>query len=165
MKTSIKNEFIKACEEHADALFRYGLYKTSDREVAKDLVQDTYIKTWSFIAKGEIVENYKLFFYRTLSNLIIDEYRKKKTFSLDALSEAGFEIPVDERSRVEQKLDGEIAIKMLEQIPEMYRDILYMKFVEDMSTHEIAIALGESENSISVKIHRGIKKITAIFNK
>ncbi|MFN4181117.1 MAG: RNA polymerase sigma factor [Candidatus Paceibacteria bacterium] len=160
-----EENFIRACEVHADALFRYSLFKVSDRDLAKDLVQETFLRAWNHVAEGKEIDNFKAFFYRVLGNMIIDEYRKKKTVSLESMTEDGFDIRVDEEERIADQIDGAIALEVLSKIPEKYREVIFMKYVQDFSNKEIAEMLGDSENAISVKIHRGIKKINEIFNE
>ncbi|MFM7088840.1 MAG: RNA polymerase sigma factor [Candidatus Paceibacterota bacterium] len=160
-----EENFIRACEVHADPLFRYSLFKVSDRDLAKDLVQETFLRAWNHVAEGKEIDNFKAFFYRVLGNMIIDEYRKKKTISLESMTEDGFDIRVDEEGKIADQIDGAIALRVLGKIPEKYREVMFMKYVQDFSNKEIAELLDESENSISVKIHRGIKKIKEIFNE
>ena len=164
MEADIEKEFIEACEVHSDALFRYCFFKISDREIAKDLVQETFMKTWNYLTKGEKIGNLRAFFYRTLSNLIIDEYRKKKAVSLDNLQEkTGFDQGFDEEEILEDKIDAEKALLLLHQIGEDYKDIIVMRYVQELSIKEIAEIINESENTVSVKIHRGLKKVKEIF--
>ncbi len=163
MKETAKDKFIKACEEYSDALFRYSSFKISDREMAKDLVQETFMKTWTSITKGEKIQNIRAYFYRVLGNLIIDEYRKKKLVSLDLLSENGFDLTAPEEN-VEDKIDGERAIALLRHIPENYRELIFMRYVEDMSLDEISQITGKSKNWVAVNIYRGLKKIKKIYN-
>ncbi len=134
--------------------------------MAKDLVQETFTKTWAYLAKGAVIENMRAFFYRTLGNLIIDEYRKKKSISLDAMTEySGFEPVFHDQENLENKIDGRIAIDMLKDISEGYREVIFMRYVEDMTLTEIAAITGESENAIAVKVHRGLKKMKELFNE
>ena len=163
MKTEMEENFIKACEENSDALFRYCFFKLSDREKAKDLVQECFLRTWNYLAQGHEVENLRAFLYKTLSHLVIDEYRKNKPLSLDRLYEAGFEPKVEELSHIEDRLDGERALETLRKLGGAYHEVIYLKYVEDLPTKEIASILGESENAVAVQIHRGIKKIKEIF--
>ncbi len=160
---SLRENFIEACDQYADALFRYSLFKVSDRELAKDIVQETFLRAWNHVDRGGSVDNFKAFFYRILGNIIIDEYRKKKPISLDSLMEDGFEVRSDEGGRIADRIDGEIALGVLQRIPEKYREVIYMKYIEDFSNTEIAQMLGETENSVSVKLHRGLKKIKEIL--
>ncbi|HEU0085357.1 MAG TPA: RNA polymerase sigma factor [Candidatus Paceibacterota bacterium] len=159
-----ERKFTEACEEHFDALYRYCFFKTSSRDTAQDLVQETYLKAWNYLMKGEEIKNLKAFFYRILNNLIIDEYRKKKTVSLDLLSEKGFDPGVNETERMENQIDGERAMKLLKKIPEMYREVIFMRYVQELSLKEMADILDQSENAIAVKVHRGLKKVEKFFN-
>jgi len=163
MESGKEERFIKACEDYADALFRYSLYKTSDRELAKDLVQECFTRTWNYLAAGQEVENLRAFFYRTLGNLVIDEYRKKKSISLDRMLEGGYDIKTEELEQLENKLDGERAITLLKKLSRPYADVVYLKYVENLSNQEIAQVLGESETAVAVKLHRGLKKMKKLF--
>lgn len=82
-----EREFTQAYEEHADALFRHCYFRVSNRERALELTQEAFMKTWDSVAQGKEINNYRAFLFRVLNNLIIDEYRKKKSTSLDALLE------------------------------------------------------------------------------
>jgi RNA polymerase sigma-70 factor (ECF subfamily) len=157
--------FLKAYDEHSDALFRFCYFKVSDRDLAKDLLQETFMKTWTYLQDGHEVENLRAFLYKTLQNLIIDFYRKKKSVSLDALQEDGFEPAFDEQSLVEDRIDGAIAVQYLKKIPAPYQEAVYMRFVQGLTLEEIATITGEPENTISVHVHRGLKKLRELFNR
>jgi len=47
----------------------------------------------------------------------------------------------------------------LEQIPKEYRDVVLMRYVDDMSPEDIAEVLGENANTVSVRIHRGVTMV------
>lgn len=160
----MKKSFETAYVEHADALFRHAFFKVNNRDLAKDLLQETFTKTWSYIIKGNEIDNLKAFLYRTLNNLVIDEYRKKKSVSLEVIEEEGFQLSVDDTKQLEMKLDGEQAIKFLQKLPDNYRNVIFMRYVDELELSEIAKALNESENVISVRIHRGLKKLKEIFH-
>lgn len=156
-------QFTKAYKEHSDALFRYCYLRVSDRELATDLLQNVCLKAWQFIQKGGVVKNMRAFLFTTAHNLIIDEYRKKKAVSLDSLRDEGFDVHSDSDNIVEDRIDGERAIAFLATIPKMYRDVIYLQYVEGLSVKEIAEIIGESENNVSVRIHRGLEKLRTIM--
>src|SRR4051812_6244882 len=108
----VKDDFLDAYNQYADAIFRYCFYKVSNRERAADLVQDTFTKTWIYLSNGKKVANLKAFLYKTANNLIIDWFRKKKMYSLDTLEEVGFDPSFDNRDRIVDHLDGEIALEV-----------------------------------------------------
>lgn len=159
-----EERFLEAFDEFGDALFRHAVLRISDREKAIDLVHDTYAKVWGYVRNGHDIEQFRPFLYKVLNNLIIDEYRKHKEASLDAL----FEIDgVDEGSfddlttnNVESlaaTLDGKQAFTVLEELPDVYREVIVLRFVDELGPKEISELIEETENVVSVRLHRGLK--------
>lgn len=154
-------EFLKSFEEHSDPLFRHCLLRVRDREVAKDVVQETFSRCWLYVSEGKEVTHIRAFLYRIANNLIVDLSRKKRSSSLDSLMEEdGFE-PRDESIR--EPIDTPAikeAMNNLGKLDEMYRVVITMRFLDEMSPKEIASVLGVSENVVSVRIHRGIERLS-----
>ena len=133
------------------------------------------MKTWDYVVKGGTIQNYKSFLYRTLHNLVIDEYRKKQSRSLDEILENEFAAPAMELRLsegglhdTEEALDEKILLRevriRISELPTQYRDILTMRFVDGLSTGEIAETVGVTENVVSVRVHRGVAKLKALCN-
>lgn len=80
-----------AHHDYEKGLNVHAFFKTHNHATGEDLVQDTFIKTWSYLARGGKIDIMKAFLYHVLNNLIVDQYRKHKTTSLDVLLEKGFE--------------------------------------------------------------------------
>ena len=129
----------------------------SDREVAKDIVQDAFFKMWETLRLGRKIENERAFLFRIASNLVIDRYRKTKEYSLDNLTEQGFDAPDDPGIPIETKIDADLAMEVLQDIPEKYREVVWLRMVEEWSVKDIAELSCETENAVSVRIHRGLK--------
>ena len=157
---------MKAFEEYSDALFRHATLRISDRERAIDIVHDTFTKVWTYLRNGHEIDSYRPFLYKVLNNLIIDEYRKQKESSLDALMERE---GVDEGSFDELSestvealaatIDGKQALALVEALPDVYKEVLIFRFVDGLGPREISLLTEESENVISVRIHRGLKML------
>lgn len=159
------NNFVKAYDENADALFRYCLFNIRDREIAKDILQDTFTKTWNYIVGGGQILNTKAFFYQTMKNLIIDYYRKKKSVSLDALSEdENFDPPASVEVSIEEHSESMLTFELLHKIPKEYKDVIMMRCVQELSFKEISGITGEPENTVAVRYHRAIKKVKKLYN-
>ncbi len=163
-KTDIMEQFMKAYDDLSDAIFRHCWFKIGDREKAKDLMQETFTRSWQYIIQGTEVKNMKPFLYRVANNLIIDEYRKKKELSLDGLMAEGFEPGFDEIKSTEQSIDAKLALSVINQLDEKYQEAIMMRYVDELSPKEIAEITGENENNISVRIHRGLKQLKEILN-
>jgi RNA polymerase sigma-70 factor (ECF subfamily) len=128
------------------------------------LVQDTFVKTWSYLVKGGKIDVMKAFLYHVLNNLIIDEYRKRKAVSLDLLLEKGFE-PISRNSsdRFSSVFDAKIAVSLIARLPEKYRKVMRMRYLQDLSLAEIALITGQTKNAITVQAYRGLKKIKGLY--
>lgn len=159
-----EQSFLKLYDQFAEPLFRHCYFRVSSREIAEDLTQETFLRTWNYLVAGETIENSKAFLYRIAGNLIIDYYRKKKDASLDVLSENGFDPAGDDASSTLRFVEGQHALRVVNTLEPHYREILILKYVDDLSIKEIAMIVGESENVVSVRIHRGIRKLKESFH-
>src|ERR1035437_1498583 len=153
-----------AHNDYEKGLNSYAFFKVHDIAIGQDLVQDTFMKTWKFIVKGGQVHVMKAFLYHVLNRLIIDQYRKHKNTSLDTLLEKGFEPSDSNLEVIVNVLDGKVALSMIEFLPEMYRKIMHMRYVQNLSIKEISVITGETRNTIAVKTHRGSAKLKLLYN-
>ncbi|MFA6585638.1 MAG: RNA polymerase sigma factor [Candidatus Paceibacterota bacterium] len=139
-------------------------FKINNRMLSQDLVQDTFTKTWSYLIKGGKIDIMKAFLYHVLNNLIVDQYRKHKSTSLDILLEKGFEPCANELpENLFNALDGKAALIFIARLPETYRKIMRMRYIQDLSLKEISLITGQTKNAVAVKIHRGLEKIKLMY--
>lgn len=158
-----KQILTEAYNEYSDAIFRYCFFKISDREKALDFVQETFARTWQYIISGNEIENMKTFLYTTARHIVIDEYRKRKIYSLDELIDKGVEPHLEIEESLYSSLDIERVMECVRQLPDNYSSIIIMRYVNDLSIKDIAQILSESENVISVRIYRGLSKLRKLI--
>lgn len=151
--------------EHQKGLNIHAFFKLHNTEIGEDLVQDTFMKTWKYLVKGGKIDTMKAFLYHILNDLIIDEYRKRKVTSLDELIEKGFEIGFDDSEKNSNVIDGKAALILLEFLPEKDREIIRMRYVEELSIQEISNITKQTKNTIAVQIHRGMNKLRVLYRK
>ena len=161
-----EERFLKAFAEYGDTLFRHATLRISDRERAIDIVHDTFTKVWTYLRGGHEIEAYRPFLYKVLNNLIIDEYRKQKELSLDALleqegvNEGSFEeLSESSVEALGATIDGKQALDLISILPDIYKEVLILRFVDGLGPREISVLTEESENVISVRIYRGLKML------
>ncbi len=160
-----EEEFLAAHDEYADAIFRHCLVRVRERELAKDIAQETFSRTWVYISTGKNVGHIRAFLYRVANNLIVDHSRKKKSSSLDKLMEEDNFEPKDESiAEPKDKPALRQAMNLLNQLDEMYRVAVTMRFIDEMTPKEIAKALEVSENVVSVRIHRGLERLRSLLH-
>lgn len=167
---SKKKQFEKAYEEHARGILRHAYFKVKDKEAAEDMVQETFFKAWRNIVdeEGEI-KNIRAFLYKILNNTIIDYYRtKKETYSLEQSFEENENLAIEENTD-EKRLDDEVdnlkLKKYLSEIKEEYREILIMKYMDDLSINEISKITNRSPVNVRVTIHRALLSLKKRYEK
>ena len=116
-----------------------------------------------YIQQGNSIEYEKSFLYTTARNLIIDEYRKKKTLSLELLINDGFEATIVGQTDMYNRIEDDFFVKEISKLPIPYNDIIYMRYISDYSVGHISLLSGSTENNVSVKIHRGLVKLREIL--
>jgi len=164
MQEPVENrEFLQAYNDLADPIFRHCYFRVFDREKAKDIMQDVFLKTWKYIADGNNIENIKAFIYKIANNLIIDNSRKKNTESLDDLKEKGFDVGENKKQILENKIDASHIIIVANQLSQDYKEVIIMRYLEGLGPKEISEILGLTETNVSVCINRGIKELKKLL--
>jgi RNA polymerase sigma-70 factor, ECF subfamily len=172
MKIDLKDKFESIYKLESDGIFRFSLLRVSDREQALDITQETFLRLWQSLQKGEEIISPRAMLFTIAHRLIIDWYRKKKSLSLDKIfsvwheNEEGYSYDIlDEKTtedKIYQGVEGRFLIDKINELPYSYRHTVYLRLVEDMSPPEIADILGISVNASSVRINRGIRELKKI---
>ena len=169
----LEKTFNHAFESYSDELFRHASMRMKDRDRALELTQECFMKVWEYAQKGGEIRELRPFLYRTLRHLIIDEYRRKKPVSLEQMVEGDGDersvedlLPQDESNTLEaaiERFEGKRALAALQELPDPYREALSLRYIDGLSPREIGDIVGETENSVSVRIHRGLKKLKELL--
>lgn len=160
-KQTTENKFLQAYESYHDAIFRHCFFRIFDRELAKDLTQETFIKFWDYLRKDNEVKSVQAFLYKIATNIIIDYKRKKRDQSLEAMQEGGFQ-PSDHSDGAETtyaRMTVESLMQVLDTLEEIYREPFLLRFIEGLKPKEIAELLKEDVNVISVRITRAKRQV------
>ncbi|MDZ7726467.1 MAG: RNA polymerase sigma factor [Candidatus Campbellbacteria bacterium] len=160
----IEKKFIETHEAYSDAIFRFCFFKISDRDKAYDLAQETFVRLWNYIRDGEkTIDNERAFLYKIARNLIIDEYRKKDSMSLDTLQEGGFDVSSGGEKDIEMDVSTREVVEAIHKLDDLYCEVALLRFVEGYPPREIAEMLSVSENVVSVRLNRAVKKLRVML--
>lgn len=167
---TITKEFNELYESQTDALFRYCFFRMSDREQAKDIIQEAFTRVWDTLRRGTEVKNLRALLFKITSNLIIDWYRKKKAVSLDSMMETdggdqGLQISDDSFEQIEIQSEGKMLLEHITDLDQTYQQVVYLRYVEDLPPKEIAEIVNLSVNVVSVRINRGIEILKKKYEK
>lgn len=160
--TTMIDDFTAVYNLHRQAITRYCLWECRDQEVGQDLAQETFMRYWQCVQRQEEILHTRAFLYRIAHNLIVDYVRKKRESSLDQLMDNGFEpSATDLWHQTDSKLDSERWIKKMNTMKHSYRNVLHQRFILGLPPADIALMTGESSNTVSVRIHRGLQSLRA----
>lgn len=158
-KKSNRQILTAAHDDFAGELSRYANLKLHNLVLSDDLVQTTFMKTWMYLQSTGKIDLMRAFLYHVLNRLIIDEYRKKKTISLDLLSEKGFELEASKPEMMASVIDARALTALIQKLPEKYRVIITMRYIKELSLKEMCVITKTSQNTMSVQLHRGLAKL------
>lgn len=147
--------------ERQGSLIRYARGIVGDSERAKDVVQDTFLKLcrqpWEEV-KGHLVP----WLFRVTRNNALDALRKEKRMSLYERPESAISTePVGHRSNqedVRQDTAGSL-LDLVQQMPEKQREVILLKFQQDLSYKEISEVTGMSVSNVGYVMHHAIKDL------
>ena len=151
-------------------LLRYLLFLTGHREMAEDLFQEVWMRVLTRGGQFNGKSRFETWLFTIARNLVIDQRRKRTMSSLDELFEAGseddkamaFEVadhepsPFDHMSNVEDR--EQIATALL-QLDTLYREVLVLRFHEDLSLEEIAKVTRAPLSTVKSRLYRGMASI------
>ncbi|MGN0487183.1 MAG: RNA polymerase sigma factor [Acutalibacteraceae bacterium] len=129
----------------------------SDAYLAEDAVHNAFIGIAKYITKITDVESSKTLSYviTASKNAAIDILRKRKGLNEANIDEL-YDVSDKESSSFYKPVETEdLIVKALSEMPEVYRDVLYLLIVEQMSEKEIAMLLGRKPGTIHQQVRRG----------
>jgi RNA polymerase sigma-70 factor, ECF subfamily len=163
-KEETKQAFIALYDSLSSAIFRHCFFRLSNRERALEISQETFLKVWEYFDRGTDIKNTTALVYRVANNLIIDEYRRKKMVSLDLMQESGFDVDDGDDGKMMELMEIDKVREAISKIPEKYRQVITLRFIEGLSPGEIGAIVNRTENSVSVQLNRAIKMLQDILH-
>jgi RNA polymerase sigma-70 factor (ECF subfamily) len=160
-----QNAFGEIVELYKDKVFQLCFRMLGNSHEAEDISQEAFIRAYINIERYNIDRKFSTWLYRIATNLCIDRIRKKKPdYYLDA-EVAGTEgltlysqipasqlAPDEEVSKIELQ---EIIQNEILKLPEKYRTVIVLKYIEELPLMEISKILDLPIGTVKTRIHRG----------
>ena len=140
-----------------DKIFNYIMYVVKDEDLANDLFQETYLKVITKMQNGRYTDTGKFFWWltRVAHNVIIDYYRAQKSSRIveptkdNDLSNLNSNSVMDS-NRKSEMTNAQVlrdVKKLMEALPEQQREVVFMRYYQELSFKEIAEITGVSINT------------------
>lgn len=172
LKNKDKEVFIKVYDDFAGDIYRFVYFKIGHVEEAKDLTSMIFLKTWNHIQNNSLTSasTLRALLYKIARTSIVDYYREtgsKLEVSLDDENHP-IDIP-DEKSDLAIDMDktSDLA-KIKSKLPllkEEYREIIVLKFVNDLEIDEISEVTGKTKGNVRVLLHRSLAALKELLEE
>ena len=154
-------------EQYQFRLFRYLLHLTASRERAEDFFQETWVRVLERGSQYDGKWKFEAWLFTIARNLVLDWHRRKKPESLDSLAgpdeNTTFDVkdekgasPFESYLNEEQR---ETIHTSLGKIPAVYREVLVLRFQEEMQLEEIAGVLSTPVSTVKSRLYRGLESL------
>lgn len=168
-----ENALAVLINRHQSKIYGFIYSKMSDRDVADDVFQDTFIKVIKTLKSNSYNEEGKFlpWVMRIAHNLIVDHYRKNKKMPMLRETEefSIFSILSDNAPTIESQIITDLIEKDLQKIilelPDDQKEVLMMRIYQDLSFKEISDLTGVSINTALGRMRYAILNLRKVIEK
>ena len=157
-------------EQYQHRLLRYLLHLTGNRAVAEDLFQEVWVRV---LEKGHLYDGRNRFVTWLMSighNVAIDYLRKRNPASLDEMRDAEDGVPFEPQAAGPSPFDEavsrqqhEVLQEALEHVSPLFREVLVLRFQEQMKLEEIAKLIRIPVATVKTRIYRGVNALRPLL--
>ncbi len=159
------NAFGEIVEIYKDKVFQICFRMLGNRQEAEDLAQEAFVRAYVNIRSFNITMKFSTWLYRIATNLCIDRLRKKKpdyyldaevagTEGLNMYSQIASDMAKPEEEVESLELQETIQVEIMK-LPDKYRSVIVLKYIEELSLKEISEILDLPVGTVKTRIHRG----------
>ncbi|MFA6322583.1 MAG: RNA polymerase sigma factor [Candidatus Buchananbacteria bacterium] len=170
LKKKDPEAFAKLYDLYVTPIYRFIYFKVSSQQDAEDLTSEVFMKVWQYVTETEdVIENFRALIYKVARNSVIDFYRARAKSDMPQSDEILSNIVDDHQQSLLRQIEIEIDVNKIEsvlkKVKDEYRDVIILKYIDGLSTKEIAKILDKSNGSVRVLLHRALGVIREIINQ
>ena len=160
-----RSSFDELVERYSQKVFKFIFMKTNNIECTEDIVQDAFVRAWQNIEKYDPKYCFSTWLYTIAIRLTHNHFRKRRPITIEdeILDSRSNEQQTPEQIVSQAEQNRLVWEKAADLKPEHY-NILWLKYVEQLSIDEIAQATGKSEANVKVILHRARNKLAKKLN-
>lgn len=149
-------------KKYADVLFRYGIQFTPDSNLVQDAIHDIFVKLHNDRKKLKAEANIKFYLFACLKNRLYNLLKRELFFDKIDLEESEYldleaeDAVTDVLSQSEIQRTVQAVLGLL---TDRQREIIYYRYIEELSIEEIAVLTGMNYQSVQNSIQRSLKRI------
>jgi RNA polymerase sigma-70 factor (ECF subfamily) len=155
--------------EYSTALYRVAFSVTRNAAEAEDAVQETFLRVLRHESRLGEIRDYRVWLVRIVWNIVLDKKRRAKTRPEgEDIADHARALPSADRAAVDTVISSQEhgrILELIDRLPAREREALLLSAVEELTTAEIAAALGTTESSIRSRIFRARKELALLLDK
>ncbi len=160
-KTGDSEAFGVLYDAYMERIYRFIYFRVEDQQTAEDISSQVFLKAWENLGRFQIGGTpFLAWLYTIAHNAVIDHYRTRKVTA--SLEDVRLSYPGHAES-VENGIDSAVEMKSIKTalltLTDDQRQVLLLKFIDEMSNEEIAQHLGKREGAIRALQMRGLKAL------
>lgn len=164
-----QSDFAKLYDEYIEQIYRFAYFKLNNKKDAEDLAHDVFLTAWQNIPKFiSMGHPFSSWLYKITKNKIIDRWRgKKNNISTEVMKEIGQEIEFSPNliEKLNNEMTSDVAMLAVKKLEPIKQEVMFLKYVSEMDTKEIAKVIGKTEGATRVLLHRAIQEIKINLNE
>ena len=152
-------------DKYVDRIYKFVLLKVNNVQDAQDITSEVFLKAWQYLVyKDKKVGNIKSFLYIISRNTVADFYRQQKIQKIPLQQTDEKLLKNKEKTsnieiQANNKLQLEQVRKALINLKDDYRDVIILKYINQLSINEISEIIGKNNTATRVLLHRAIQKL------
>jgi RNA polymerase sigma factor (sigma-70 family) len=158
--------FRRLYAERYRAVLAYALRRSPSEGDAEELVAETFLVLWRRIDKAPSDEEVLPWLFGVARRVLANQERarRRRERLRDRLRSLPEDLP-DFEARMLDRLDAQVVVNALSELSWKDREVLLLAAWEGLSTRDIALALGCSENAAMLRLHRARKRLAEVCEK
>jgi RNA polymerase sigma-70 factor (ECF subfamily) len=155
--------------EYSTALYRVAFSVTRNAAEAEDAVQETFLRVLRHESRLGEIRDYRVWLVRIVWNIVLDKKRRTKTRPEgEDIADHARALPSGDRAAdqtvISSQERGRI-LALIDRLPAREREAILLSAVDELTTAEIAAALGTTESSIRSRIFRARRELAILLEK
>lgn len=161
---------MRAYDLYADEVYRFVVFKVRTEEEARDITSQVFLKAWHHILERKPAgqKSLRALLYAVARTTVIDHYRGSGPPKADADGPEAKEIPDPAQNigiRAEIDSDMDRVREKMKDLKDEYREILILRYINELSFKEIAEVTGKTKNNARVISHRALKALRELMEE
>jgi len=158
--------FAELYDRYVEQIYRYVYRRVSDQNIAEDLVSQTFYDALSHLKSYEYKGYpFSAWLYKIAHNNVLKWYRtNSRTQKVDLEDMVELKDDQDVMEEEAMRQEKESVMDLLQKLEYEERELVRLKYFEEVSNIEIGQIMGISANHVGVKLYRALKKLKQLMN-